>query len=98
MDAYCATIKASTHMPQSSKGGLSYGDNGFLGEKLKGSLTNNFGVNQLTKCLKTEKKVRRFKAGVAFSVITTKETKEALVSSRYLAFAFLVLRINLQIL
>lgn len=78
MDAYCATIKASTHMPQSSKIGLSYGENGFLGEKLKGSLTNNFEVNQLTKCLKTEKKVRRFKPGVAFSVITTKETKEAL--------------------
>ncbi|KAA8536089.1 hypothetical protein F0562_028567 [Nyssa sinensis] len=68
MDSCCAILKSSTH--------LSNGDNGFWGESIRGSLENNVLVNQLGKSLSVEKRMRKIKTGVAFSIMTTSNGKE----------------------
>ncbi|KAJ7967304.1 Glucose-1-phosphate adenylyltransferase [Quillaja saponaria] len=76
MASGCVTFKANTHLAKATKGDLSHRDNGFWGERIKGSLNNNLLVNQLAKGLRTEKRVRKVKPGVAFSVITSNNAKK----------------------
>lgn len=77
MDFCCVTLKPNTHLTKVSKGGLSNGENGFLGDRIRGSLNNSVWVKQLEKTLRTEKKVKRVKPGVAFAVFTSNNTDVA---------------------
>lgn len=80
MDSCCVTFKAKAHLAKASRGGLSNGDNEFWGERIRGSLNNSGWVSQLAKGLKTEKRPRKIKPGVACSVITSNNGKETVVS------------------
>lgn len=81
MDSCGLTLKPNTHLAKASKGGLIRGNNGFLGERITRSLSNNLLVNQLAKSLGTEKKVTKLKPGVAFAILTSNDhPKEAVVS------------------
>ncbi|KAF5443939.1 hypothetical protein F2P56_036453 [Juglans regia] len=78
MDSFGLTLKPNTHLAKASKGGLSRGNNGFFGERITRSLSNNLLVNQLAKSLGTEKKVTKLKPGVAFAILTSNDhPKEA---------------------
>lgn len=72
MDACC-------HFGTLSRGGFVNGDNGFWGEKIRGSLNNGW-MNQWEKSLNLEKKERKIKPGVAYSVLTRENIQETLVS------------------
>lgn len=75
MDSCCLSLKAGTNLST-----LTRGDDGFWGERIRGSLKNSFCVNNGFKnCLRAEKNLRKIKPGVAFSVLTSENTKEALV-------------------
>lgn len=74
MDCCCPTMKAEVLI----NGGLRKGDNGFWGESIKGSLKNNAFGTQIWKSL-NEKRLRKFKPGVAFSVLTRDINKEMAV-------------------
>ncbi|XP_059647660.1 glucose-1-phosphate adenylyltransferase large subunit 1-like isoform X2 [Cornus florida] len=78
MDSFCATLKSTTHLRKVPKGDLSNGDSGFFGERITVSQKTSVGVNQFGKSLRTEKRVRKIKPGVAFSVLTTNTDKETL--------------------
>ncbi|PON79487.1 Glucose-1-phosphate adenylyltransferase [Parasponia andersonii] len=73
-----ATSKPETHLGKTSRSGLRYGDNGILGERIRGSLKNSVWVKQVASSLGTKKRVSKAKPGVAFSVLTSNNTKEAL--------------------
>ncbi|KAF3435727.1 hypothetical protein FNV43_RR22819 [Rhamnella rubrinervis] len=79
MDFCCMTLKPNTHLAKASKCGLSNGENGFLGERIRGSLNNSVWVKQLEKTLRTEKEVKSVKPGVALAVLTSNTTREVAV-------------------
>lgn len=82
------TLKSTTHMAIATRGGFTNGEDGILAERIRGILNGNVWVNQFAKSLKLdERKKHKFKPGVAFSVITTDNGKEALVSS-FIQFFF----------
>lgn len=74
MDSCCMALKVNAHLAQASKGGLKNEDQGFWGERLRGSLNNNVLVNQIPKRLSSGKNGRKVKPGVAFSVLTSNDT------------------------
>lgn len=78
MDSCCATLKGNTHLGKLRRGGLRNGYEGFCGEKIRWSLNDSVRVNQLTKSLRTQMKLKKIKPGVAFSVITSDNGKETL--------------------
>jgi len=80
MDFCCATLKANTHVAKASKGGFNNGDKDFWGERIRGSFNNSVWVNQLAKSLKVDKSVNKFKPGVAFSILTSSNGRETVVS------------------
>lgn len=72
-------MKSTAHLGGVTTGGFNNGEKEFFGEKIRGSLKNNFRINQLSKSLKLEKKENKIKPGVAYSVITTENDRETLV-------------------
>ena len=78
MASACVTFKANTHLANSEKGDFFRQENGFLGERIKGSLNSSpWIINQLAKPLRTRKRV---KPGVVSAVLTSnKATTESLV-------------------
>lgn len=68
---FCATLKSTANLPRESE---------FFGGRIRGSLNNNVLVSQSRKSLKLEGKKKKIKAGVAFSVLTTENGRETLVS------------------
>nr|GMD05047.1 glucose-1-phosphate adenylyltransferase large subunit 1-like [Ipomoea batatas] len=66
MDAYCATLKSTTHLPRESE---------LWGKRM---LKNSVLVKQFGKSLKLERNGRKIKPGVAFSVLTRETGKETL--------------------
>lgn len=76
MDTCCAAMKSTVHLGRVSTGGFNNGEKEIFGEKIRGSLNNNLRINQLSKSLKLEKKI---KPGVAYSVITTENDTETVV-------------------
>ena len=58
------TLKANTHVEKASKGGFN----------------NNVWVNQLAKSFKIDKSFNRLKPAVAFSVLTSGNGKETVIS------------------
>ncbi|KAK2994148.1 hypothetical protein RJ640_020953 [Escallonia rubra] len=77
MDSCCATLKAYVHPVQVSKSS-SYGESGFWGQKIQGSLKRRGFGTQLWKCLKTRSRAKNVKPGVAFSVLTPDINQEIL--------------------
>ncbi|CAK9142547.1 unnamed protein product [Ilex paraguariensis] len=76
MDSCCATVKSNTHMGKISKSGLNYEINGFWGERIRGSLSNNLSFNHLTESWRPERKVKKNRPQIAMSIITTDTGKE----------------------
>lgn len=74
------TSNPNTHLGKASQSSHKYGENGILGERIRGSLKNSIWVKQVTSSLKTEKRVSKAKPGIALAVLTSNNTKEALVS------------------
>ncbi|KAL2242003.1 glucose-1-phosphate adenylyltransferase large subunit 2, chloroplastic/amyloplastic-like [Sesamum indicum] len=85
MEACSPTMKPKVLSIQSN-GGLSERDNGFWGDSVKRRSKNNLLGAQIWKKSLSEKRVRKFKPGVAFSVLTRDINKElaALESSLFL--------------
>lgn len=77
METCCATLKSTAHLTTGRKSGFGYGETGFWGERIRGSLND---PNNLGKILNLEKKVKKIKSGVACSVLTRESGKETLVS------------------
>lgn len=86
MDLCCVTLKTSTSLANVSRGFVNNGDNGFWGERIRGSLNSNHWSNQLARSLKFEKTVRTIKPGAAFSVLTSDNGTDTLVSKFYFIF------------
>lgn len=78
MDSCFVTLKPNTNLAKSRKVGLINGENRFGGERIRGSLKESVWINQLAKSLRTEKRVKKIKSGVAFSVLTSYNAKETL--------------------
>lgn len=77
MDFCCAAPKPNGHLGKASQGGLRCEENGIFGERIRGSLENKSWFKNQS--LGTEKKrLKKAKPGVAFSVLTSNDTKEAL--------------------
>ncbi|KAL3647204.1 hypothetical protein CASFOL_008172 [Castilleja foliolosa] len=77
MDACCATLKPRTHLAT----GFCNGENGFLGEKIRGFPNNcDWGYNRLGKSLSLEKNVKKIKPGIAYSVLTGESNNGTRVS------------------
>ncbi|KAK9270397.1 hypothetical protein L1049_025976 [Liquidambar formosana] len=77
MDSCFGTLKGNAHLMQVNKAGVSAGDNGFWGQRIRGSLKRR-DLSQLWKSLRTEERIRKVKPGVAFSVFTSDIDKETL--------------------
>lgn len=70
---------ANAHIMQVGNGALGARENGFWGERIRGSLKRrDFGTTQLWRNLKAEERVRKVKPGVAFSVLKSDIDKEFL--------------------
>lgn len=82
MDSCCATLKANVHPVRISKGSFKNRTSGFFGESIKGSLKGRDLNIQLRRILKSENKVRKFKPGVARSVLTSDVDKETVSKSK----------------
>ncbi|KAF8013538.1 hypothetical protein BT93_I1396 [Corymbia citriodora subsp. variegata] len=78
MDSCCVGLKANTSLAQSNKGCFKNADDGFLGERIRGSLNNSVWVNQVARNLRVEKKFKKVKPGSAFAVITSNNATETL--------------------
>ncbi|KAL3515150.1 hypothetical protein ACH5RR_022052 [Cinchona calisaya] len=78
MDSTFANLKSRIHLGIVTKsGGITNGEDGIFGERIRGSLKGNVWINQLSKSLKfDEKKKHKFKLGAVSSVITTENGKE----------------------
>ncbi|KAL8096944.1 hypothetical protein AgCh_030141 [Apium graveolens] len=57
---------------------VSNGDNGFFGERIRGSFDRNEWSNCFEKCLKFGNRVRKIKPGVCFSVLTSNNGVETM--------------------
>ncbi|OMO75635.1 Nucleotidyl transferase [Corchorus olitorius] len=75
MDSCCVALKANSHLVNARKNSFGNGENGFLGEKIRGSLNNNVWVNQLASSLRTDKKEKKIKTGVS-AVLTSNTPRE----------------------
>lgn len=80
MDACCATLKSTSHLANVSRSAFCSEENGFWGEKIRGSLNNCARAYQFGKKLSLEKRGRKIKPGVAYSVLTRENSNETLVS------------------
>lgn len=87
MDSCCAILNPTTHLPNLGKTGSCNEENGL-------SFLNNCGwANKLGKKLSLEKKGRKIKTGVAYSVLTRENDNETVVS--YLPMFFVLEILNL---
>ncbi|KAI8554255.1 hypothetical protein RHMOL_Rhmol05G0084100 [Rhododendron molle] len=78
MDSCLSTLRANTHLGNSSKCGLTDRDNGFWGEKMRGNLNKGLWGDQLGKGLRFQKRAKKIKPRVSCSVITSGNGKETL--------------------
>lgn len=78
MDACCATLKSTSHLANVSRSAFCSEENGFWGEKIRGSLNNCGRAYQFGKKLSLEKRGRKIKPGVAYSVLTRENSNETL--------------------
>ena len=81
MESCCATFGANSRLAIAGKSVLRDVENVFWGDRIRGGFNNNFLVTQLPKNLKSSHGVRKIKPGAAYSVLTSKNAPETLVSS-----------------
>lgn len=81
METCCSNLKSTATLPGMSKGRFGNGEDGFWGERTRGSLNNFAWVNNHSaKSLRLgEKKMRKIKTGTVFSVLTTENGTEVMV-------------------
>ena len=80
MDSCYATLKANTHVAKATKGGFNNRDKEFWGERIRGSFNNSVWANQFAKRFKVDKSVKKFKPGVAYSILTSSNGRDTVVS------------------
>lgn len=80
MDACCATLKSTSHLGNVGKSVFCSKDNGFWGEKIGGSRDNFVRAYQCRKKLNLERRGRKIKPGVAYSVLTRDNINQTVVS------------------
>ncbi|XP_042004535.1 glucose-1-phosphate adenylyltransferase large subunit 1-like [Salvia splendens] len=78
MDAFGATLKSASHLANPSKSVFGGEENGFWGEKITWSFSNRAGACKIGKKLNLEKRGRKIKPGVAYSVLTRENSNETL--------------------
>ncbi|KAI6701190.1 hypothetical protein NL676_015514 [Syzygium grande] len=78
MDSCCVGLKANAPLAQPNKSCLKNADDGFLGERIRGSLNNSVWVNRVARNLRVEKKFKKVKPGAAFAIITSDNATETL--------------------
>ncbi|KAG6413405.1 hypothetical protein SASPL_126114 [Salvia splendens] len=78
MDAFCATLKSASHLANPTKSVFCGEENGFWGEKITWSLSNRAGACKIGKKLNLEKRGRKIKPGVAYSVLTRENSNQTL--------------------
>ncbi|GAB4853879.1 Glucose-1-phosphate adenylyltransferase large subunit 1 [Ancistrocladus abbreviatus] len=71
MDSCCAIPRTNAHLPGA-------GENGFWGEKIRGSLNKRVWTNGLARTSKADQKVRNIKPGVVYSVMTSNNATETI--------------------
>ncbi|CAK9326457.1 unnamed protein product [Citrullus colocynthis] len=72
MDSCFVSLKSNTHLMKGNWGGLDRCENGFYGEKVRGS----FNENAWIKSLKSEKKALKLTPNVAYAVATPNISKQ----------------------
>ncbi|KZV53371.1 ADP-glucose pyrophosphorylase large subunit family protein [Dorcoceras hygrometricum] len=76
MDTCSATFTVKSHLATGCRSGICGGENGFWGEKTKGSIDNCIWVNKFGKSSSLWRNGRKFKHGVAYSVLTRENSQE----------------------
>ncbi|GLU02885.1 hypothetical protein SLE2022_201180 [Rubroshorea leprosula] len=77
MDSACVAFKVSSPVLGGRHGGFNNVDNGFWGERIRGSLSNSFWVNQVAKNLRTDSGEKKNKSGMISAILTSSNTREA---------------------
>lgn len=92
METCCYTLKSTANLPAMSKGRFRNGEEGFWGERTRGSLNKFAWVNNHSaKCSRIgDKKMHKIKTGTAFSVLTTGNGTEIMVSLIFLHILWLI--------
>ncbi|XP_028765762.1 glucose-1-phosphate adenylyltransferase large subunit 1-like isoform X1 [Neltuma alba] len=74
----CVSVKANTHFAKTrTDNHLLRQDNGFWGERIKGSLNNSMCVNQFVTSLKTGEKMKKAKPCAVSAVLTSNNAHES---------------------
>ncbi|GLT42809.1 hypothetical protein SLA2020_167910 [Shorea laevis] len=77
MDSACVAFKANAPAIKGRRGGFSNGDNGFWGERIRGSLSNSVWVNQVAENLRTQSREKKIKPGMISAILTSNNPWEA---------------------
>ncbi|XP_075501699.1 glucose-1-phosphate adenylyltransferase large subunit 1-like [Primulina tabacum] len=76
MDTCSATSTLKAHLATVCRSGICNGEDGFWGEKIKGSLKNCIWANKFRKSSSLGRDGRKCKPGVAYSVLTRENSQE----------------------
>lgn len=79
MDSWCVSMQSSPQFSRARSGFVNYGDEGFWGRRITGGVNTNLS-DLFTKRAKIGRRVGMIKPGAAFSVLTSENGKETLVS------------------
>ncbi|GKV42810.1 hypothetical protein SLEP1_g50178 [Rubroshorea leprosula] len=77
MDSACVAFKANVPAIKGRRGGFNNGDNGFWGEKIRGSLSNSVWVNHVAENLRTQSREKKIKPGMISAILTSNNPWEA---------------------
>lgn len=79
MESCCATIGTNTHLGRAGKSGFRDGESGFWGKRTRGNFNCKVLVNMGPMSQKSDHRARKFKPGVAFSILTSDNPTETLI-------------------
>ncbi|KAJ8442002.1 hypothetical protein Cgig2_020147 [Carnegiea gigantea] len=79
MESCCATIGTNTHLGRAGKSGFRDGESGFCGKRIRGNFNCNVLVNMGRMSQNSDQRARKFKPGVAFSILTSDNSTETLI-------------------
>uniref|UniRef100_A0A7C8YJ33 Glucose-1-phosphate adenylyltransferase n=1 Tax=Opuntia streptacantha TaxID=393608 RepID=A0A7C8YJ33_OPUST len=80
MESCCATLGTNTLLVRAGKSGFRDWENGFWGERVRANFNCNVLVNMAPKSQKSDQRGRKFKPGVAVSVLTSNNPTETLIT------------------
>jgi len=88
MESCCATLGTNTLLVRAGKSGFRDWENGFWGERVRANFNCNVLVNMAPKSQKSDQRGRKFKPGVAVSVLTSNNPTETLASAFQCIYCF----------